>query len=77
LRFKLLGVALRALGLFLAVNQRLKLVVAFLADVFVDGHFTAPWKFPLSIRINLWGVRKFHIQAMRSHPVRSDGIPGG
>jgi hypothetical protein len=73
LRFELLGVALRAFGLFLAVNQRLKLVVAFLADVFVNWHFTAP----LSIRINLWGVRKFHSLSPRKLPTISDGIPGG
>jgi hypothetical protein len=30
--------ALRALGFFLAVNQRFKVVIAFFADVFEDRH---------------------------------------
>ena len=33
-----LRVALRALGFFLAVNQRFEMVIAFLADVFEDRH---------------------------------------
>jgi len=32
------GVALRALGCFLAVDKSFELMMAFLADVFVDGH---------------------------------------
>lgn len=35
---QLVGVALRALGFFLAINQRLKVVVAFLTYIFEDRH---------------------------------------
>src|ERR1039458_732254 len=38
LRFQFLGVAFRALGFFLAVDELFKLVMAFLADVLEDGY---------------------------------------
>jgi hypothetical protein len=38
LRFELGGVALGALGFFLAIDQSFEFVVAFFADVLVDRH---------------------------------------
>ena len=38
LRLKFFVVTFRAFGFFLAVNERLELVMAFLADVLEDGH---------------------------------------
>ena len=77
LRLELLRVALGALGFFFAVNQRLELMVAFLADVFVNGHFTLRRCSRSSIRINLWGLRKFHNRILRNLAMTGGGIPGG
>jgi hypothetical protein len=80
-------VAFGAFGLFLAVYQGFELVVAFLADVFVDGHIklrvSDVKRSPgtaltgLSIKINLWGVRKSHRRVVKTQPTVSLGIRGG
>jgi hypothetical protein len=51
--------------------------VAFLADVFVDGHFVTPRMFRLSIKINLWGVRKSHRPVVKAPETINRGIHGG
>jgi hypothetical protein len=68
-------VAFGAFGFLFAVDERLELVMALLADVFKNGHFTPPKKFPLSIRINLWGLRKFYSR-QGNIPTTRGGIPG-
>ena len=42
LRRELLAMTLRAVGLLTAIYQRLKLMIAFLADVLKDGHESTP-----------------------------------
>jgi hypothetical protein len=58
LRIKLGGMALRALRLLFAVHESFELMMAFLANVFEDGHGQLQRYRSASIRINPWELRK-------------------
>lgn len=66
LRFELPGVALGALGLFLAVNEGFEVVIALFADVFEDRHKLSD----LNLKSNGGGFANLKCGEARRRPFR-------